>query len=446
MEKILLKNGWFCQIINNKIVPFYGSLKIEDGKIKKFFNENESLLTDSLSECCTEIIDLQGKFVTVPFTNFHEHIYSKLAKGLKLFSPLSNFNEILADYWWLVDKALDEEMVHYSALLTGIDSIKNGIGVIFDHHSSPDFTFGSLNTIAKALNTLSLKNVLCYEVTDRNGVEKSFESIEENLSFIKNHQTDYSKGLFGMHASFTIDDSTLQTIASKLEGLDSGIHIHICEDKADRTESIRKYNNSPLERLLKYNLVNKKSILSHGVDLNLEELNTIKSIGANIALNPDSNLNNYVGLIDFNKIKDQKLLFGSDGMHSNMLKSLKNVFLLTRYQGFSFGESFELITKIFANQLNYLDKFFQNNCKLQINNSADIVIWDYVPPTIVNEENVWGHIIYGLTESTANDFISAGKFIMKDKQLTTINEKQVLFEAREQGTKLYSKIASLGGK
>ncbi|MFH0733980.1 MAG: amidohydrolase family protein [bacterium] len=446
MEKLLFKNGWFCQIVNNKIVPFYGAVEVAYGKIVRFIKNDESLLVDLLNERKFEIIDLNGKFVTTPFTNFHEHIYSKLAKGLKINSPLANFDQILSDYWWLVDCALDEEMVKYSALLTGIDSIKNGIGTIFDHHSSPNFTKNSLNTIAEALRNLNLKHVLCYEVTDRNGIAKSIESIDENINFIQNQHNEFSKGLFGMHASFTIDGKTLQTISSKFKNLNTGVHIHICEDKADRIESIKKYNKSPLERLLENDLINDKSILAHGVDLTINELEKIKKIGASIALNPDSNLNNSVGLIDFKSILNQNLLLGSDGMHSNMLKSLKNVFLISRYQGLNFGESFELITKIFNNQLLFLDKFFPSNSKLQLNDSADLVVWDYTPPTIVTEENVWGHIIYGLTESTATDFISSGKFILKEKKLKIMDENKVLNEAKEQGAKLYSKIASLGGK
>ncbi len=138
MNELILYNGWFAQIVYNQLKPFFGAVIIDGGIISEIIQTtNFENLVKSYPNI--EKHDLKGKLVTIPLVNYHEHIYSKLAKGLIINSKMSNFNEILGDYWWVVDKQLDLDMVKYSALLTGIDSIKNGVGTIFDHHSSPNY-------------------------------------------------------------------------------------------------------------------------------------------------------------------------------------------------------------------------------------------------------------------------------------------------------------------
>jgi len=443
MKELILYNGWFAQIVDNQLKPFFGAVVIKGGIITEIIQTDnfENLLKSYTN---FDKYNLNGKLVTVPLVNYHEHIYSKLAKGLSINSKMSNFNEILGDYWWVVDQQLDVEMVKYSALLTGIDSIKNGVGTIFDHNSSPSYIKNSLNTISEALNSLKIKNVLCYEITDRNGIDKTDEAIDESADFIKNSQNEFSKALIGLHASFTIDDTTLARISELQKSTNCGIHIHVCEDKADRTESIIKYGKAPVDRLKNYNLINQKSIIAHGVHLTADEIDYINEVGGNIAINPDSNLNNSVGVINFRLLEDIKILLGTDGMHHNMLKSLKNVFLLARYQGLSFSDTFKLINRIFVNQQEFYKTFFNKSCTINSGEFAELVVWDYVAPTDVNANNIWGHIIYGLTESCANDFIIGDQFILENKEIKIVDEKAVMMEGIKQGKKLYSQIASLG--
>jgi len=110
----------------------------------------------------------------------------------------------------------------------------------------------------------------------------------------------------------------------------------------------------PVERLKQFKLLNEKSILSHGIHLTKSDYNTIAKYGCAIAFNPDSNMNNAVGLPDFNIIPDEiPILMGTDGMNSNPVTSLKRLFLFLRHSGKSFEESFTKIQNIYFNQLKF---------------------------------------------------------------------------------------------
>jgi cytosine/adenosine deaminase-related metal-dependent hydrolase len=434
MNNLILKNGCFLKEINDEVEPFFGNLVIKDGYI---FEHDDNKSYDNY-----EIINLGGRLVTKPLTNFHEHIYSKLAKGFNINSTLDSFEKILTDYWWKEDTCLTKESVYYSALLTGIDSIKNGVGFIFDHHSSPNFIDGSLETIADVLNSLSINNVLCYEITDRNGKDKAKQSVEENFNFLAKN-FPLSKGMIGLHASFTIDDSTLQTVAKLNENINSGIHVHICEGEEDRIYSIKKYGKSPFERFVDLNLINEKSILAHGVKLNSKEIEYLRRYNIPIAINIDSNLNNSVGIHNFNLLDNSNILLGTDGMHSNILKSYKNIFLILRYYGLTFEKSFEFIKNIYKNSNIFLKKYF-NYSQLNFGDTADCVVWDYIPQTPVTKDNIWGHIIYGLTESRAKHFIKNGKFLMKDFNIEIVDEDKINFESKKASFKLFNEFSKIG--
>ena len=75
---------------------------------------------------------------------------------------------------------LDEEMTKACAQMAALESVRQGVTYIFDHHSSPDSSAGSLETIAGIMKELSLRGVLCFETTDRNGNDLAAKGIKEN--------------------------------------------------------------------------------------------------------------------------------------------------------------------------------------------------------------------------------------------------------------------------
>ena len=434
-------NAWICRITGNSVLPIFGDIIIEDGIIKKIKEKHFSIkeifrITDDK----TGVLNAKAKVITIPLINFHDHLYSRLAKGLPLSGSMDNFHNILKNLWWKVDRALDIDMITASAQLGLLESVKNGTTYIFDHHSSPDSAKGSLKLIADAINEIGLSAVLCFETTDRNGAVSANEGINENKSLFQNYSNKNIKGLLGLHASFTVSDKTLSEASLLVKKYNTGIHIHLCEDKIDREISEKNYNASPVERLVKFDLINEKSILSHGIYLNEDDYEKIANYGSAVALNLDSNMNNSVGLPDFKIIPDEiPILMGTDGMHSSSAKSLKQIFLLYRHMGKSFDESFRFIQKIYFDQIKFVKRFFPDFTGLNSGDLADMVIWDYIPLTPFTKDNFWGHFIYGILESRISDVVKNGKFLMKDFSLL-IDEDDYIINIHKEGNRLFNKF------
>ena len=146
-----------------------------------------------------EFVDAHGGIIMPAFINAHEHIYSAFARGLSVngYAP-KGFLDILDGMWWNIDRHLTLEQTKLSAYATYIDSIKNGVTTVFDHHASFGHITGSLSAIEEAAKDLGVRTCLCYEISDRDGMEKSRESVMENVNFIRHVQKEDSDMLAAM--------------------------------------------------------------------------------------------------------------------------------------------------------------------------------------------------------------------------------------------------------
>ena len=431
-------NAWVCQIRDDLILPIFGDIEIHNHKIVSI-HEKDFDLSNLSKPSNDEIIDAQGRVLTIPNVNYHDHIYSRLAKGLDIKGDMDNFPNILKNLWWKLDSLLDLEMIAASAQMAAIESIKSGVTYIVDHHSSPNCAKDSLKTISEILEKFSIRSLLCFETTDRNGKLLKEEGFSENSNYLKQHTSVNSKSLLGLHASFTLDDDSLKQASQLVQENNWGVHVHLCEDLSDPLISEQKYSNRPVQRFTKYNLLNKKSIVAHGIHLNAEEFELIKNSGASLVFNIDSNMNNSVGLQKYKLIpKEIPILVGTDGMHSNIARSFKELFLQIRHAGFTFDEAFAFIIKSYFAQLKFIKQYFSDFTSLQIGDRADFIIWDYVPPTPINKNNFWGHYIYGILERQVTTVIQNGTILLKDGKLKNIDEQIIMEQIYSQGKKLSS--------
>src|SRR5512139_4340451 len=272
-----------------------------------------------------EAVDCSGKIILPGFICAHHHFYSTMARGMGIpGEPAANFVEILERLWWKVDRALDEEDILLSAQMPLIDCIRNGTTTVIDHHASPAFRDGSLDLIENAVRQAGIRASLCYEVSDRNILGGG---IEENERFIKK----VGKGdgqiaaMMGLHASFTLSDETLAKCVGIAKDAGVGCHVHVAEDLADREDSIQKYGMPTVHRLDKMGASGEKSLFIHCVHIDDEEMDIIASTNTCVVHNPESNMNNAVGVTRIFDLLNRNVLLGlgTDGMASDMLSQMR---------------------------------------------------------------------------------------------------------------------------
>ena len=159
----------------------HGAVAYEGSKIVEVGEESALRRKYPDAHC----IDARGGVIMPALINAHTHIYSALARGLSIVgNNPTNFYEVLDGTWWAIDRKLMMDGTRASATALYMDSIKQGVTTIFDHHASYGEIPGTLHTIAEESKRLGLRSCLCYEVSDRDGEEKCLQAIQENADFI----------------------------------------------------------------------------------------------------------------------------------------------------------------------------------------------------------------------------------------------------------------------
>lgn len=441
---MILKNGRV--ITQDKDRPYIedGAVVIEGNKIIAV-DTTENILAKYKEE---DIIDVEGKVIMPGFINTHHHIYSAFARGMASSGkPNENFLEILENLWWKIDKKLSLEDLKYSAYTTYIDCIKKGVTTVFDHNASPFAVTGSLDSIADAAKDLGLRTCLCYEVSDRDGEKIAQEGIDENINFIKKYNTDEQnmiKGMFGLHASFTLSDETLRKCDEELKGLNAGYHVHVAEGIDDLEQCLEKYGKRVVERLRDMNILGDKTIAVHCIHVTDDELNILRDTNTMVVHNPESNMGNAVGCQPFLELHQKGIIIGlgTDGYTSDMTESMKVANIIHKHvkqnPSVAWGE---VPVSMFENNRKIAQKYFSGDLGiLRAGALADVIVVDYDPLTPMNENNINSHILFGFTGKDVVTTIIDGKVIMQDRKLVGINEKEIFKTSREVAKKLWDRM------
>jgi cytosine/adenosine deaminase-related metal-dependent hydrolase len=377
------------------------------------------------------VFDCKGKYVTKSFGCGHHHIYSTLARGMPAPSRIpKNFTQILEYVWWHLDKRLDLPMIEASALAAAIHMAKNGVTFVIDHHASPFAIKDSLGTIARAFDRVGISHMLCYEISDRDGQKPSDEGLAETDAFL----SAGGAGHVGLHASFTVGDRLLKNAVFLAQKHNTGIHIHVAEDKADQEHCVATYGRRVVERLNDAGVLSlQNSILGHCIHLSANETDLLKTSGVWVAQNVESNQNNNVGVTGYAAIKDQVML-GTDGMHGDMLRSAKAAFLVGQATE---GIGFDTIYHRFRNVHRYLQMAGAAG-----DGENNLVILDYDSPTELTGNNFLGHFVFGIDPRHVESVISKGRLIVENRRITTVDEKEVLTQAKAMGRALWEKMSA----
>lgn len=395
-----------------------------------------------------EYIDANKKVIMPGLINSHMHIYSSFARGMSVpGKPSENFSEILENLWWKLDKQLTLEDTKYSAYSTYIECIKSGVTTVFDHHASPNAIEGSLFAINDVAKELGIRTCLCYEVSDRDGGLTIDRGIKENVDFIKyaqNDDSDMAKGMFGLHAAFTLSDDTLNKCATEMEGLDTGYHVHAAEGIADLHYNLQNHGKRVVERLMDFGVLKEKTIAVHCIHVNSSEINLLKGTNTFVVHNPESNMGNAVGCSPAIELLKRGITvgLGTDGYTSDMFESLKVANIIHKHHlcdpRVGFGEGQKML---FDNNTKIAKAYFKDDLGIIKKGAyADVIVVDYTPHTPLTENTLGGHIIFGMSGRSVDTTIINGKVLMKDRELVNIDESEILSKSREVSKKLWNRI------
>ncbi len=394
-------------------------------------------------------MDARGQLVLPGNICSHTHFYGTFARGMALRGePPKNFVEILEKLWWRLDKALTLADVRYSVLPALVDAIRNGTTCLIDHHASPNAIEGSLDVIAECAKRAGVRVGCAYEVTDRDGHERARAGIAENVRFTRAQQVNPHPLIgasFGLHASFTLSPHTLEQCVEAAQQVGSGFHVHVAEDQADQDDSLQKYGVRVVERFARANVLGANTIAAHCIHLDAGEMDTLRDTHTNVTHQPRSNMNNAVGTQASLELLKRGICLGlgNDGFSNNMFAEMKAAYLAHKQ---AHGDprvvgAEQVMQMAVANNARIANLYWSRPlCQLVTGANADIIIADYFAPTPLSGSNFPWHVIFGLDGSHVTTTICAGKVLMKDRVLLTLDEQEIAAKAREHAQQVWTRI------
>ncbi len=455
MPDILISNATIATLGERSEIIEDGALLVRDGLIAAI-----SRMADLRAQHPdAEIVDARGGLVLPGLLCAHTHFYGAFARGMAIpGEPPKNFPEILERLWWRLDKLLTLEDTRASADIFMADAIRHGTTCVIDHHASPNAVDGSLDVIAEAVEQAGIRACLAYEVSDRDGPAITEAGIRENERFIRSlYERPAAKqgllaGSFGLHASFTLGLHSLEKCAALGAALGVGFHIHVAEDACDEDDSQAKYGVRVVERLERSDILGPLSIAAHCVHVNSGEIGRLARTRTQVVHNPRSNMNNAVGVAPVQEMRAAgvNVGLGNDGFSMNMLQEMKVAYLMPKLAGrdprlmggdvvmdMAFARNARIAEAVFRPFAGTPEHFFG---ELRPGAAADLAILEYNPPTPMTDGNLPWHLIFGADGTHVRDTMVAGRWLMRDRKLLTLDEERIMARARELSAKLWARM------
>ena len=442
MTRLLIHNGTILTFGAPWRVLEGQALLVEDDRIARIAPK------EAIPGPFDQVIDAGGKVVMPGLINAHMHFYSTLVRGLGKAAPSATFQEVLDHLWWRLDRQLSLDDVEVSAQVMLLEAIRKGTTTLVDHHASPFALAGSLARIATAVKASGLRACLCYEVSDRDGEAIATEGLVENARFARRcaaERDPHLRALIGLHAAFTLSDATLDRASALGKELGLGFHVHLAEAASDVAINLREHRLTPAARLHAHRLLGRDSIAAHAVHVTEADLDLLAGTDTFVAHNPQSNLNNAVGIADLVKLagKGVRVGLGTDAMTVNMLEEVR-VALWSQHlrqdnpsSGFMavadalFVRNPELASQVWGFPIGILAE----------GAAADIILMDYHPPTPLNGDTVLGHLIFGLSQATVDTTICAGRVLMEGRRLALdVDEAALAAKSRGLAARLWDRF------
>jgi len=390
-----------------------------------------------------DVVDAKGAILMPGLVLGHTHVYSTFARGLSVpFFP-NDFQDILDQLWWKLDRNLDPEAVRASGAAAAAEYLLNGVTAIVDHHASGAIR-GSLAALSEAIvDVAGMRAAFCFETSDRFDVGAC---LEENLAFARQVRPGRSAAMFGLHASMSLSDDTLRRVAAVRGSLP--VHVHAAESAEDVDRTRARHGLSVVGRFDKFGLVGPGALFVHCVHCDDGDLSLLKARGASVAVNPTSNMNNGVGLPDVAGMLARGIptILGDDGMSASAAVEIRTLrFAMNHRYGSPNVFGMADLRKVVLDTYGFLSaRLGVRLGRIETGAAADLLVVDYAAPTPVDLDNAFGHFVYGMAPAFRPRHVFAnGRHVVADFAL----DRQIAAAAagsRQQAQAVWDRLAREG--
>ena len=409
-----------------------------------------------------EVIDCEGKVLMPGLINAHTHVPMTLLRGLA--------DDLRLDVWLMgymlpVEREfVSPEFVKLGTSIACAESIRSGVTTFNDMYYFEDDIAQA--TADAGLRAVCGQTVMKYPAPDAPSFENALAYAREFIKKWKGHPLIVPA--VSPHAPYSTTPEILRDCAELAKEFDVPLHIHISET-AFEVETMRNEQGMPVVPYVKkQGLLDAKVIAAHCVHIDVGEMKTLQHVNAGIAHNPSSNLKLASGFAPVTKMLETGLNvgIGTDGPASNNdLDMFEEVRLASFIAKASTNDptvvpaatALLMATRMGAQALHMGDL----TGSIETGKRADLILVDTSPlhnsPRFRRDpQNAYAQLVYASKSTDVTDVMVNGQWLMRNHKLLTLNEQELLQQARELAEKIdafliereqsvLSKLIALGG-
>lgn len=382
-----------------------------------------------------KIIDGEGKLAVPGFINAHTHTSMTLLRGYADDMALMDW---LNNMIWPTEAKMNEEDIYWGAMLAVLEMVKSGTTAFADMYGP------YMERVAEAAMDAGIRGVLSRGII---GVAPGGDKkIEENIELYKNYNGAADGKItvmFGPHAPYTCPPEFLKKVSKAAQDLGAEIHIHMHETLDEINGSLKEYGKRPFEWVAETGLFDGKGTLAaHCVHLDDKDIEIIKKYNIRVAHNPGSNMKLASGVAPVPRLLKEGVVvgLGTDGASSNnnldMLEEVNLAAMLHKVNEYNplavpAFEALKMGTEYGAAAIGIKDIG-----KLEKGFKADITLFDTNSAAWFPRHNLVSQLVYSANAGSVDTVICDGRVIMENKELKTLDEERILFEAQRSADRL----------
>ncbi len=415
-----------------------GALAVRAGKILALGEEADLRARFTAAE----VVDCAGKVLMPGLINAHTHVPMTLLRGLA--------DDLRLDVWLLgymmpVEREfVSPDFVRLGTQLACAELIRSGVTCFADMYYFEHYV--AQTTAEAGLRAVCGQTVLKFPAPDARDFEESLAAAREFIQAWHGHPLIVPS--VAPHAPYTCTQEILRSAASLAVEFDVPLQIHISETALEVENSRAEHGMPVVPYVKKQNLFDAKVLAAHCVHVDEGEIKTLKNHNVGVAHNPSSNLKLASGFAPVSKMLHHGLNvgIGTDGAASN---NDLNMFEEVRLAAFmAKGHSndptvlpaplaLSMATRLGAQALH----IGHLTGSLEPGKYADLILLDInrlhnLPRFRRDKHGIYAQIVYAGHASDVTDVMVNGRWVMRDHQLTTINETELAYQTQSYANKI----------
>ncbi len=386
-----------------------------------------------------ETLDASNSLVTPGFVNGHTHVAMTLLRGYADDKPLDAW---LQEDIWPAEGAMQPEDIRAGAELGILEMIKGGTTAFAD-------MYFEVPEIVAAVDELGVRATLGHGiVTVAKDDEEAHEDAAESLAVAEEFDGAADgriSTVFAPHSLTTVGSEYLEEYVPKARDAGIPIHYHANETEDEVAPIVDEHGIRPLEYADEHGLLEPQDFVAHGVHVDGTEIDLLAEAGTSVIHCPASNMKLASGMAPVQDLLDAGVTIGlgTDGAASNndlsMLDEARDAAMIGKLAA---SDASAVPAEFVVEMLTAgsADAIGLETGRLATGAPADLAVVDLEKPHLTPGHDLVSHLTYAAEASDVRHTICDGSILMRDREVLTVDETDVLERAQERASSLSARV------